>query len=107
MGYGGTKHGSKWFKGDYHLYGFPHVICDSYFLKLVTGDGTSAETAAGNQPGPVRKKVRIAIDGVDYYFLACNDWVNPNSSSNSPSRSPSASLSPSASRSSSPSPSHV
>jgi hypothetical protein len=82
-------------KGDLYVHGQIRFTSDTYLLRATT-TGSASGTAAGIVPGPVRKKLKVLIDGVPMYFLAASDWVNANSSS----RSPSASISPSASPSS-------
>src|SRR5512139_3315211 len=107
MGFYTSKvQGTRMLKGDYYVTGVLNVGNPSYVFQLTSGSGAILSTASGSIPGALRKKLKIAIDGVDYYVLAASDWVNATSSTPSASKSPSASLSPSASASSSPSPSH-
>lgn len=85
--------------GDLYLTGTLRITNANYLFKLTTNSGTVAQTPAGAVASPTRKKIKITIDDVVYYFLAATDWITGNSPSisPSPSRSPSASRSPSTS----------
>ena len=100
-------YGGMVLKGDFYISGALRIRNSQYLMKLTTGGGSVALTPAGVTAGNVQKKIKIDIDGVDYYLLAASDWVNTGSesvspsSSVSPSASASASVSPSSSASSS------
>jgi hypothetical protein len=105
MAYNQRFYGDTLQRGNMNINGILKITSSTYLAKLTTGSGAVAATPAGVIASTTRKKVKIAIDDVDYYLLAATDWVNSGSqstspsSSKSPSSSPSASVSPSASRS--------
>jgi hypothetical protein len=67
--------GNRYLKGDYHVHGVPNVRNSTYVFQLTSSSGAVVCVGAGSTPSATRKKLKIAIDGVDYYLLASTGWT--------------------------------